>query len=127
MLPSSNALPSTVPVFTLPLSHCVLGSLCLPLSYHLFSLLGMGSFYCLKGTLLTTHICPFIILRGLFYSCLSTVADVDQCFTVLNGIERVSVGHCMCRKVRETQASEFSNGKIWIGVREIYQNRTDGC
>lgn len=41
-------------------------------------------FYYLKGTLPATHICPSIILCGLFYSCARTVADVDHCLAMLN-------------------------------------------
>lgn len=96
---------------SLPLSHCVLGSLSLSLSYHLFSLPGLGSFYCLKGTLLTTHICPFIILRGLFYSCPSTVADVDQCLAMLNRSEKASAGQRMHGGVREAHPCQFCNRK----------------
>lgn len=142
MLPSSNALPNTLsasPSLSLPLSHCVLGSLSLPHSYHLFSLLGMGSFYRLKGTLLTTHICPFIILRGLFYSCPSTVADADQCLAMLNRSEKASAGQRMHRGVREAHPCQFCNRKICGGGRasrkrdvkestvQYTKKRTDGC
>lgn len=124
MLPSSTALPYTLPPFFLsllqPLSHCVLGSLSLPfpLSYHLFSLPGLGSFYCLKGTLLTTHICPFIILRGLFYSCPGTVAVADHCLTMLNRNEKASAGQLMHRGVREAHPCQFCNRKICAGGKE---------
>lgn len=93
-------------------------SLPFPLSYHLFSLLGLGSFYCLKGTLLTTHICPFIILRGLFYSCPSTVVVADHCLTMLNRNEKASVGQLMHRGVREAHPCQFCNRKICAGGKE---------
>lgn len=122
MLPSSNALPNTLtpsfPCFfsaSLFLFSClsptVYWSFSLSLSYHLFSLPGLGSFYCLKGTLLTTHICPFIILRGLFYSCPSTVADADQCLAMLNRSEKAPAGQCMHGGVREAHPCQFCNRK----------------
>ncbi len=135
MLPSSNALSNTLaPSFPclfspslslfLPLSHCVLGSLSLSLSYHLFSLPGLGSFYCLKGTLLTTHICPFIILRGLFYSCPSTVADADQCLAMLNRSEKASAGQRMHKGVREAHPCQFCNRKyVEEGERRIEEKK----
>lgn len=90
MLPSSNASSCFTILLSFPASLplCSGLPLSLPLSYHLFSLPGPGSFYCLKGTLLSTHICPFIILRGLFYSCPRTVADTDHCLTMLNKSEK---------------------------------------
>lgn len=91
LMPYPALLLPPSPAFSLPLSHCVL----LSLSYHLFSLPGLGSFYCLKGTLLTTHICPFIILRGLFYSCPGTVADADRCLATLNRSQKASAGQHM--------------------------------
>lgn len=77
LMPNLTLPAFSLPLF-LPLSHCVLGSLSLPL---LPSVRIACSFYCFKGTLPTTHICPFIILHGLFYSCPITVVDADHCLT----------------------------------------------
>ena len=136
MLPSSNAQPNPPPpALTLPLSlslflprsHCVLGSLPPPLSYHLFSLPGLGSFYCLKGTLLTAHICPFIILRGLFYSCPGTVADADRCLAMSNRSEKASAGSVPARRAeREAHPCQFCNRKKCGGGKER-MDKKKGC
>lgn len=113
----------------------------LSLLNHLFSSQGLGSFYCLKGTLLTTHICPFIILRGLFYSCPSTVADTDQCLAMLNRSDRATLGQHMDRDERgnlfafcneticeEERKKYWRDGKMGFEkcwVRRI-KGRTDG-
>lgn len=72
MLSSFNALPQHSPcLFSAPLlprTHCVLGSFFPPLSYHLFMLpvdfFSLSLFLCLKGTLLTTHICHLLFSVG---------------------------------------------------------------
>ena len=132
MLSSSNALPNSLaPLLSLLflcLSPTVFWALSLSLCYHLFSLPGLGSFYCLKGTLLTTHICPFIILRGLFYSCPSTVADADQCHAMLNRSEKKKlqrVSECTEGGGRLTPASLVIEN-MWRREREREREREDG-
>ena len=99
----------------------------LSLSYHLFSLPGLGSFYCLKGTLLTTHICPFIILRGLFYSCPGTVADADRCLATSNRSEKASAGSAPERRAeREAHPCQFCNSKKCGGGQER-MDKKKGC
>lgn len=106
MLPSSNALRNTLSCLALfpCLSPTVFWALSASLSPAICSVLpGMGSFYCLKGTLLTTHICPFIILHGPFYSRPSTVASADQCLAKLKRSKRASAGQWMHGGVRERE------------------------
>lgn len=149
MLPSSNALPNPpLPALSLPLFLSLSLFSCLAptvfwalslslslfnsppppsLSYHLFSLPGLGSFYCLKGTLLTTHICPFIILRGLFYSCPGTVADADRCLATSNRSEKASAGSAPERRAeREAHPCQFCNSKKCGGGQER-MDKKKGC